>query len=243
MSQPVSIEDIYKLFRVSQQEADRRFAEADRLAAVSKAEFDKRMAESKAEFDKRMAESKAEADRRAIEADRLAAQSRAEAGRLATEVEKNMVILEQIAAQTSKEVSALSSRWGRFIENFVEPGVVALFQSRGIAVTQTLTRLRNRQQGKAMEIDILVTNSDVAILVEVKSQLKREDIIEFIEKIPKFKDSFPAYKNYRIHGAVAGIEFEENSDRYAYQKGLFVIKQSGETVILANDQKFVPVAW
>jgi len=30
MSSPVTIDDIYKLFRISQQEADRRTAEADR---------------------------------------------------------------------------------------------------------------------------------------------------------------------------------------------------------------------
>jgi hypothetical protein len=33
MSDPITIEDIYKLFQRSQEEADRRFAEADRRAA------------------------------------------------------------------------------------------------------------------------------------------------------------------------------------------------------------------
>lgn len=44
MSTPVTIEDIYKLFQKSQEEADRRFAEADRRAAESKAEADRRFA-------------------------------------------------------------------------------------------------------------------------------------------------------------------------------------------------------
>ncbi|MGF1522574.1 MAG: hypothetical protein ACFBSF_09690 [Leptolyngbyaceae cyanobacterium] len=55
MSNPVTIEDIYKLFQRSQAEADRRFAEADRRAAESKAEFDRRAAE----VDKRLAKSEA----------------------------------------------------------------------------------------------------------------------------------------------------------------------------------------
>jgi hypothetical protein len=32
-------------------------------------------------------------------------------------------------------------------------------------------------------------------------------------------------------------------DRYAYRQGLFVIKQTGDTVALANDPAFQPVTW
>ena len=46
MPDPVTLDDIYALFQRSQEEADRRFAEADRRAAASKAEFDRRAAEA-----------------------------------------------------------------------------------------------------------------------------------------------------------------------------------------------------
>ena len=32
-------------------------------------------------------------------------------------------------------------------------------------------------------------------------------------------------------------------DRYAYQRGLWVIKQTGDTVTLANDLSFQPRSW
>ena len=48
---------------------------------------------------------------------------------------------------------------------------------------------------------------------------------------------------YQIYGAVAGIEIDQGVDRYAYQQGLFVIKQTGETVAIANDTTFQPAAW
>jgi len=92
MSSPVTIEDIYKLFQRSQEEADRRFAESDRRAAEAKAEFDRHMAESKAEFDRRAAEferraaeAKAESDRRAAEEARRADEAKAESDRRAAE--------------------------------------------------------------------------------------------------------------------------------------------------------------
>lgn len=55
MSDPVTLEDIYAIFQRSQEEADRRFAEADRRAAESKAAFEQRMIEA----DKRLAKAEA----------------------------------------------------------------------------------------------------------------------------------------------------------------------------------------
>jgi len=62
---------------------------------------------------------------------------------------------------------------------------------------------------------------------------------EFLEKLSRFKISFPHYQNYQADGAVAAIEINEGIDRYAYRQGLFVIKPSGDrpmtkTVILLS---------
>jgi len=40
-----------------------------------------------------------------------------------------------------------------------------------------------------------------------------------------------------------GIVIDEGADRYAYQQGLFVIGQSGETVRILNDDQFRPKEW
>jgi hypothetical protein len=66
---------------------------------------------------------------------------------------------------------------------------------------------------------------------------------EFIEKLQKFKLAFPAYETYQAYGAVAGIEINEGVDRYAYKKGLFVIRPSGDTVEIVNDAQFQPIVW
>jgi hypothetical protein len=42
---------------------------------------------------------------------------------------------------------------------------------------------------------------------------------------------------------VAGIEINEGVDRYAYQRGLFVIRPSGDTVEIVNDKKFKAMTW
>ncbi len=192
MSQPITIEDIYKLFERSQAEL-----------AASRAEYDRRAAEADARIAK----------------------------------------LEKTVAETSKAVSALTTRWGRFVEELVEPAVVDLFQQRGIDVKELHPRMRTKNQGFAMEIDIFAVDDNDVVLVECKSRLSKDDVDEFIEKLKRFKLSFPHYSQYRAFGAVAGIEINEGIDRYAEKKGLFVIRPSGDTVTIVNAPDFIPASW
>ena len=94
-----------------------------------------------------------------------------------------------------------------------------------------------------MEIDILVVDETELVLVECKSHLTKEDVEYFLEKLERFKAAFPHYKDYHTYGAVAGIEVDQGIDRYAYKKGLFVIKPSGKTVEIINSDGFNPSTW
>jgi len=192
MSQPITIEDIYKLFAASQQE---------------------------------LAASRAEYDRRAAEADRRTAQADAQ------------------MAELRRTVTSLTTRWGRFVEELVEPAVLRLFQTRGIDVKEVYPRARVRRQGLAMEVDILAVDDTELVVVECKSRLSQDDVDAFLDKLARFKDAFPHYRGFRAYGAVAAIEINEGVDRYAFQRGLFVIRPSGDTVAIANGEDFRPQVW
>jgi hypothetical protein len=222
MSDTVTIADIYKLFEKTeaqfaefQKEADRRSAEADR----------------------RSAEAKVEADRRSAEAERR----NAEADRRREEANRSMEELKKQVRETTKAVNSLTTRWGRFVEEMVEPAVVKLFQERGIDVTQTMSRLKSQRPGAAMEIDIVAVNGSELVAVECKSRLSKDDVNDFVTRLQRFKLAFPQFRDFQVYGAVAGIEIDQGIDAYAYRQGLFVIKQSGDTVKIINDVQFQPV--
>jgi hypothetical protein len=196
MSKPVTIEDIYELFRASQAEADRK-----------------------------LAASKEEDERRKEEADR------------------SMAELKKTVERTSKAVDSLTTRWGRFVEELVEPAVIKLFQAKGIDVREVYPSARSEREPIPMEIHILAVDETELVLVVCKCKLTQEDVDEFLEKLPQFKLAFSHYKNYQVYGAVAGIEINEGIDRYAYRKGLFVIKPSGDTVAIINKDGFRPEIW
>ncbi len=85
---------------------------------------------------------------------------------------------------------------------------------------------------------MLVVNQGSVLAVEVKSSLSLTDVNEFILDLERFRDFFPEYAAVQLYGAVAGIGIESEADRYAYRQGLFVLAQSGETVVLLNNDQF-----
>ncbi|MDJ0543338.1 MAG: DUF3782 domain-containing protein [Microcystis sp. M53601_WE4] len=200
-------------------------ADIYQLFRTSAEEFDRRLKES----DRRIEQAKLESDRR-IEQAKL-------------ESDRTIAELKRTVEQTNRAVNSLTTRWGRFVEELVQPAVLRLFQEKGIDIKEIYPRARVKRQGIAMEIDILAVDDTDVVLVECKSRLSKDDVDEFLEKLTRFKIAFPHYKNYQAYGAVAGIEIDEGIDRYAYNKGLFVIKPSGDTVEIINDENFRPRTW
>ena len=145
--------------------------------------------------------------------------------------------------EVTKAIGRLGNRLGEFVEEMVRPAVVSLFQQRGIAVHQVFRGAYAERDGDAMEIDLLVVNSVDVVLVEVKSELKVDDVKEHMLRLERFKKLFPQYAGFRVMGAVAGMVVAEETARFAYRQGLFVLAQSGDTVTIRNDADFQPVVW
>ena len=232
MSESVTIADIYQLFRTSAEEFDRRLKESDRQIEQAKLESDRRIEQARLESDRRAEE----VEQYRAETARILAEAKLESERRTAENERTIAELKRL-------VNSLTTRWGRFVEELVQPAVLRLFQEKGIDIKEIYPRARVKRQGIAMEIDILAVDDTDVVLVECKSRLSKDDVDEFLEKLTRFKIAFPHYKNYQAYGAVAGIEIDEGIDRYAYNKGLFVIKPSGDTVEIINDENFRPRTW
>jgi hypothetical protein len=236
MSESVTIADIYQLFRTSAEEFDRRLRESDRRIEQAKLESDRQIEQAKLESERRAEQAKLENEQYRAETARILAEAKLESERRTAENERTIAELKRL-------VNSLTTRWGRFVEELVQPAVLRLFQEKGIDIKEIYPRARVKRQGIAMEIDILAVDDTDVVLVECKSRLSKDDVDEFLEKLTRFKIAFPHYKNYQAYGAVAGIEIDEGIDRYAYNKGLFVIKPSGDTVEIINDENFRPRTW
>ncbi|MBS1223946.1 MAG: hypothetical protein H6R24_624 [Proteobacteria bacterium] len=145
--------------------------------------------------------------------------------------------------QLNDQLGKLGNRLGEFVEGLVKPAVVRLFQARGIAVHEIYPDVEVDRGEEGIQIDLLVVNDAEAILVEVKSKLTIADVNEHLERLAKFKQMLPRYADVRAMGAVAAMVVPRDVARHAYRQGLFVLAQSGDSVIILNDAKFQPKAW
>jgi len=141
------------------------------------------------------------------------------------------------------KIKEFDRNWGKLVESLVAPSIVKQFQKENFEIEGMSQRMMRRKAGKTLEIDALLTNSHIVIPVEVKTTLNVKAVDEHIQKhlIP-FKHFFPEYHNKIVYGAVAYIHVEENADRYAYKKGLYVLTfGDNDMVVIKNDKNFKPV--
>ncbi len=146
-----------------------------------------------------------------------------------------------------KKLGEITGTWGRFVAEMVQPKIIDMFRERGIAIEMSAQSVKGFKDKQVFyEIDILLVDTDVAVAVEVKSTLTREDVVEHLERLDKIKQVAPKLFNLsgmQIYGAVAGMIVENKADKYAYQNGLFVLRQKGSIVEIMNDEKFQPKIW
>jgi hypothetical protein len=190
-----------------------------------------------------------ETDLKFQETDRIIKENARAAEKRSQEAEKRMQDLDRFLKQQTKELNRkmgdLGNRLGDFVEAFVEPAVVRLFQQWGlnVHVVSPNVKIKRPEIGLATEIDLLVSNGDTCVLIEVKSNLSIDDVNEHIERMNKFKQLLPEYANKKAFGAVAGMVISDHVAKYAYNKGFFVIGQSDELAVILNDSNFHPVEW
>ncbi len=156
---------------------------------------------------------------------------------------ENQAELNRRFKETDAKINRISglfgNQWGRLLEALVEPAALKLFQERGIKVHHIFPRAKSQLNGRMMELDLLLENSNEVVVIEIKSNLRIADVQDFLVDLDELFEFFPKYRSYTVYAGVAGLDIMENADRYAYRQGLFVLTFTGEGVIqLKNDADF-----
>ena len=152
-------------------------------------------------------------------------------------------LLKEQSRKTDEQIGKLGNRLGEFVEWQIRPAAVRLFKERGIEVHEFYPEISIERGDEGLEIDLFVVNDTDAILIEVKSKLTQKDVDEHIERLGKFKEFMPRFADVKALGAVGGMVVPKEVARYAYLKGFFVLAQSGENIVILNDDKFKPRVW
>ncbi len=221
----VTLENIFQLFTASEQQ---RLAQQER--------YEQMRLEDLAERKRDAAERKREEAERRI-ADEL------ERKQMSAERDKE---LKKISRDLSKKIAELGDVLGMYAEAQVKERIRELFAERGIVCDgMTIHYEKGTADDELMyEIDILLYDTDYVIAIEVKHRLKNSHIDEHLERLEKCVIKPPkGAEGKKILGAVATMIVSNETEAYARNCGLYVIKPSGKSVKIANPPNFKARAW
>jgi hypothetical protein len=205
-------------------------------------EFDQRMQET----DRRMQKSGEEFDRRMQETDRRMKEQMQETDRQIKETARQMKETDRQMKETDKKLGELGRKFGSVVEHMVAPNLVEKFNALGFNFTKYGPNLAisDKARNLALEVDVFLENGDCAVAVEVKAQLKIDDVKEHVERMKSLRRYADLHQDARkFYGAVAGAVIHEHVREYALKTGFYVISQSGDTMKIDVPEDFKPRAW
>jgi len=166
-----------------------------------------------------------------------------ETDRRMRDTDRQMKETDRYLKNLGRRFGDLGNRLGEFVEGMVRPGIVRMFNERGLELHETLRDLSARKGNEAAQIDLMAIDETDAVAIEVKSRLTVAAVDEHVVRMEKFRRLFPRYRDLRVMAAVAGMVIDDEAVSYAESHGVFVIGQRGDDAVLLNSAEFQPRAW
>jgi hypothetical protein len=226
--------------------------EVERLELEKKREVERLELEKKREVERLELEKKREVERLELEkkreVERLELESKVAEEKISRDKEKAASDREfkRFSRELGRKLGEFSNVLGLYAEAQTKERIRKMFAKLGIELRSMTTHYveEDGKGGFLYEIDILLYNTIYAIVVEVKNQLKKDDVDEHLARLDKCIMSPPRGTEGKILlGAVATMIVSQEVETYAKRKGFYVIKPSGKSVKIANDASFKPKEW
>jgi hypothetical protein len=141
-------------------------------------------------------------------------------------------LLKEYAEDNNKRIGALTNLFGDLTEGMIAPKICEKFNEFGFSFLKAGPNpsYTDKANDISFEVDIMLENSDKAMLIEVKTKLTEERIDKHILRLEKMRKYANLHGDKRTFlGAVAGIVVTDKIKNYALSKGLYFIEYAGET--------------
>ena len=164
------------------------------------------------------------------------AESQKETDRMMKEYREDLKETERILKEKNTEfyekLGHLTNLFGDVTEAMVAPKICDKFNEFGFNFLRANPnpRFNDRVNKLSFEVDIMLENSDKALLIEAKTKLTEERVNKHIIRLEKMRKYADLHGDKRIFlGAVAGIVLIDEVKDYALSKGFYFIEYAGET--------------
>ena len=161
------------------------------------------------------------------------------------EVKESLAKTNASVDRTAKQVGELSGSIGRITEEMFAANLKAKFDGIYKFIKGGPQKFWDADGNTAAQVDIFLENGEYAMAVEIKTTLKKSDVEDHLERIEQVRQCMNESGNKRkLVGAVAGAVVQNEAFHYAQQQGLYVLTQSGESVVFAKSPRgFKAAEW
>ena len=210
-----------------------QFAENDRKMREEFKENDKKMQEQIKENDRWMKEQFAENDRKMRE--RMEESDR----KLKERFKETDKQLKDTSLEVKRLSRQLSGTTGHIVEGLVSSSTHKIFQKAGLDLHNSGKNLKRSLPSEhiAMEVDVLLSNAEMAVPIEVKTNCTKDDIYRFLHQMSHFRRLFPEYDGKEVFAAIAAINYEKDVAELAHKEKLLVIRVNSDDIFSIDSFK------
>jgi hypothetical protein len=169
-----------------------------------------------------------------------------ETGKLIEKNAKEMEALKKTVERVTANVGGLNRSLGELIETLIAARLWEKFPEYNLKRAYQRVPIFDENNRTMTDIDILLANTDTVMAVEVKRQLDdRRDVDDHLKRMERIRQYPPAeVAGKKMLGAMAGGVVDDDTRRYAYESGFFVLELTGDTVqLIPPPDGFVPKKW
>jgi hypothetical protein len=227
----LSFEKVWAMFA----ESERKSAETERFVKELFAESERKSAET----ERFVKELFTESERKSAETERFVKESLA----------KTSMVIEELGKKVDRmysNVGGLNRSLGELIETLIAARLWEKFPKYGLVRSYRRVPIYDDTNRMRTDIDILLSNTDKVMAVEVKRELNdKDDVNDNLKRMELIRKYPPAEMgNKELLGAMAGGVVSPDVMSYAYDSGFYVLELTGETVsLIPPPDGFKPGIW
>jgi hypothetical protein len=177
--------------------------------------------------------SNARTDRQLLEMQQQAEKDRQQAERERQQAERER-------KDFNKRLAEISDSMGTLIEDMVAPSAFRLANAifRDEEAQSTAIRVRRRQGGESMELDLLAIGPTKALVIEVKRRLDAGKVAEYQDRLKSISIFFPELAGKTVIGAAASVYLEPSVIALLNRQKLYGIAMGDEVMEVVNLGQF-----
>ena len=149
-----------------------------------------------------------------------------ETDKLQKETAKRQQQTDKQISDLGKQIGGLGRRIGSFTEGLALPSMQKILQNR-FKMEIISPSVRVKKNGKEMEVDVLAyANSAIneVYVVEVKSHLREEGIIQLQKMMKNLREFFPEHSDKKLYGILAAVDMSQRLKKRVLSLGFYTAK-------------------